>query len=456
MAKKLSSVLGVDIGSRTTKIAEIKTQNRQPVITALGIIDTPEGAVDNTGVYNPEAVGLAIKQAIKAAGASVGQVVVTIAGQSSVLVRTLEVPRMSPTELKEHMQWEINRNIPFSESNVISDYKALPDEDPNSQNMDVVMAISPQSAIDTLIATFKKAGKQLVAIDVEPLSLARVYQFSYGDIYDDQIVCVVDVGHSTTSINIYKGGRLMMPRQVPLGAEMFTKAIADALAVGNEDAEALQREHVDLSVASPQASISPFGAVPAADGGLTQEFAPYNPFTEEPTAPASQAYNPFAEAPAPAEPFGASEPEPAEALPEPAESFEAGAEPQEFEISESPAPEPTLDDSLPVNAIVDPQTAQCNDALIPVVEEFVAEIRRSLDYFQGRGGSVSRVIMCGGGSMLKGFADYLRKSLGVDCDEFDPMRRLNLTGKRIDATLAEERKQEFAVAIGNGLYVFFD
>lgn len=453
MAKKLSSVLGVDIGSRTTKIAELRTQNRQPVITALGIIDTPEGAVDNTGVYNPEAVGLAIKQAIKASGASVGQVVVTIAGQSSVLVRTLEVPRMSPTELKEHMQWEINRNIPFSESNVISDYKALPDEDPNSQNMDVVMAISPQSAIDTLIATFKKAGKQLVAIDVEPLSLARVYQFSYGDIYDDQIVCVVDVGHSTTSINIYKGGRLMMPRQVPLGAEMFTKAIADALAVGNEDAEALQREHVDLAFASPQAPISPFGAAPAVDGGLTQEFAPYNPFTEEPPTTEVQAYNPFTEPPAPSEPFAPVEPEAEFAG---GAEDEITAEPQEFETPEPMAFAPAVDDSLPVNAIVDPQTAQCNDALTPIVEEFVAEIRRSLDYFQGRGGAVSRVIVCGGGSKLKGFPDYLKKSLGVECDEFDPMRRLNLSGKRIDATLAEERKQEFAVAIGNGLYVFFD
>lgn len=454
MAKKLNSVLGVDIGSRTTKIAEIRTQNRLPVISALGIIDTPEGAVDNTGVYNPEAVGLAIKQAAKAAGVSVGQVVVTIAGQSSVLVRTLEVPRMSAVELKEHMQWEINRNIPFSESNVISDYKALPDEDPNSQNMDVVMAISPQSAIDTLLATFKKAGKQLVAIDVEPLSLARVYQFSYGDLYDEQIVCVVDVGHSTTSINIYKGGRLMMPRQVPLGAEMFTKAIADALAVGNEDAEVLQREHVDLAFASPQAMVSPFGAMPQGDTGMTQEFAPYNPFTEEPTAPGGEAYNPFTATPA------AIEPTPFEAAEELAdEPLEVVAElPEETPVvmEEFVPLAPPIDDSLPVNAIVDPQTSQGNDAVIPVVEEFVAEIRRSLDYFQGRGGAVSRVILCGGGSRLKGFSGYLGKSLGVECDEFDPMRRLNLAGKRIDTTMAEERKQEFAVAIGNGLYVFFD
>ena len=156
MAKKLSSVLGVDIGSQSIKICEIRSQGKEPVVTALGIIDTPEGAVDHTGVYNSDAVGSALKQVLSQSGASVGQVVVSIAGQASVLVRTLEVPKMNPAELKEHMQWEINRNIPFAESTIVSDFRPLGGDDPNSPNMDVVMAISPQSAIDTIMACVKK------------------------------------------------------------------------------------------------------------------------------------------------------------------------------------------------------------------------------------------------------------------------------------------------------------
>ena len=144
---------------------------------------------------------------------------------------------MNPAELKEHMQWEINRNIPFAESTVVSDFRPLGDTDPNSANMDVVMAISPQSAIDTMITCVKKAGKQLAAIDAEPLALARSIQLSYGDLFQTETVCVVEIGHKTTSINIYKDGKLLMPRQVPIGGEMFTKAIADALTVSSAEAE---------------------------------------------------------------------------------------------------------------------------------------------------------------------------------------------------------------------------
>src|SRR5579862_2534862 len=195
MAKKLNSVLGVDIGSQRIKVAEIRLQGRDAVVTALGMIPTPEGAVDHTGVYNSDAVGMALKQCIADAGGSVPFVVASISGQASVLVRTIEVPRMNPAELKEHMQWEINRNIPFAESNVVSDFRPLADTDPNSANIDVVMAISPQSAIDTMIACSKKAGKNLAAIDVEPLAIARSIQQSYGDTMQNETVCVVEMGH---------------------------------------------------------------------------------------------------------------------------------------------------------------------------------------------------------------------------------------------------------------------
>lgn len=386
MAKKLNSVLGVDIGSRKIKIAEIRNQGREAVVSALGMIDTPEGAVDHTGVYNSDAVGAALKQVIGESGVSVSHVVVSIAGQASVLVRTLEVPKMNPAELKEHMQWEINRNIPFSESTVVSDFRPLGDDDPNSQNMDVVMAISPQSAVDTIIACVKKAGRQMAAIDVEPLGLARSLKMSHEDDYDSQTICVVDVGHKTTSINIYKGAKLMMPRQVPIGGEMFTKAIADSGGIGMDEAERQKLDIADVSSLNGSA-------------GATQAFTPYNPFADDP-APS-----------APAEPM-------------------------------VPAPVPNAGNP--------------GGAMSTVLDEFIAEIRRSLDYYRSRGGDVSRITLCGGGAKLRGLAQFLASNLSIPCDNYDPLRRLNLNAKKIAPGFVDDHRAEFAVAVGNGLHIFFD
>jgi type IV pilus assembly protein PilM len=485
MAKRLSGALGIDIGSRKIKVAEIKSQGKgDPIVSALAMIDTPEGAVDHTGVYNAEAVGIALKQALSQAGASVSHAVVSIAGQASVLVRTLEVPRMSPSELTEHMQWEINRNIPFAESNVLSDFKQLEDEDPDSANMEVVMAISPQSAIDTVVACVKKAGRQVAAIDVQALSIARSLKVSYDDIYMNETVCIVDVGHLTTSINIYKNGRLLLPRQVPVGGEMFTKAIADAMSVGVEEAELLKQQKCHIHPELLQQAVGdPFafggGVTDLGGGGLTQEFQPYNPFAEDPatapiaapepmsepaigagpegapTAPADlplnpyedQGHNPYASADEPM-PYGSTE----EAVPaeEPVPHDEGTVSYDPY--AASPAPVAAM--SSPVAS--DPETQKINNAVAPVLEEFVAEVRRSLDYFRSKGGDVHRVALSGGASKLTGLSDTLGVALNIPCDMYDPLRNVTISGKRIEPDFVEEHRPDFLVAVGNGLHIFFD
>ena len=406
-------------------------QGKEPVITALGMIDTPEGAVDHTGVYNSDAVGQALKQVLSQSGATVGQCVVSIAGQMSVLVRTLEVPKMNPTELKEHMQWEINRNIPFAESTIVSDFKPLGGDDPASPNMDVVMAIAPQSAIDTMIACIKKAGRGVAAIDVEPLSMARSIQTSYEDTLQDKTICLVDIGHTTSSINIYHGQKLLMPRQVPVGGEMFTRAVADTFSCPISEAETMKREQLSIpeSVGSAPVIADPFGLSP-----LSEDFQPYSPFEDAPAVAPVQDFNTTTDigaAPGYAESDGM------DALGEPPQDFEPP-------VDVTPAAVDHTEDSRLYNAIA------------PVLEELVSEIRRSIDYYRSRGGDVQQVEICGGGAKIRGLAGYLERSLGIACDTYDPTRRLNINARKVAPTFVEEHREEFAVAIGNGLHIFFD
>jgi type IV pilus assembly protein PilM len=436
MAKRLTSVLGIDIGSDTIKVCEVRSQGREPVVTAMGLVATPEGAVDHTGIYNPDAVAQAIKQALTNSAATVQSAVVTITGQASVLVRTLEVPKMNPTELKEHMQWEINRNIPFAESTVVSDYKALGDDDPNSPNMDVVMAISPQSSIDALITCIKRSGRAPAAIDVEPLSLARTLQVNYEDSHGQSTVCLVDIGSKTTSINMYRGAKLLMPRQVPLGGELFTKAIADSLSVGIGEAEAIKRDKLEIPESAAVASSNmSFGSV-----GSTQEFQPYNPFSDEPLPP-------FAPEPTTPPGYGGA------AAFDPLADLNAPSD-QTVQQSAAPEPPPATEDLTP--AVADTEATKYFNAVAPVLNEFVDEVRRSVDYFQSRGGQLDAVMLCGGGAKLKGLAAFMTKSLGLPCDNYDPLRRLTVNARKLPPDFTAEHGPEFAIALGNGLYIFFD
>lgn len=416
MAKKLNSVLGVDIGSQKMKIAEVRLQGKDAVVTALAMGDTPEGAVDHTGIYDSDAIGAALKDLAAAAGVTAADAVVTVHGQASVLVRTVEVPRMNPNELKDHMQWEISRNIPFAESTVVSDFAAFPPEDAASQNMDVVLAISPQSAVDTLVALGKKAGKKLAAIDVEPLSIARVIKSNYADDYAGKSVCVVDVGHKTTNINIYRDGKLLMPRTVPLGGEQFTRAIAESMGV--EAGQAEETKIANLRIPDSAATGTMGGGVSA-----TETFTPYNPFADP------MDFNP------------------ALAPPE-----VAGLQPEMPSQSEV---EPEVPAAIAPAAPSDAEGIRIFNATAPVLEEFVAEIRRSIDYFRSKGGDVDAILLSGGGSMTPGLKEFVAKAVGISTELCDPFKGIQVNAKKLDPKILNSQRQEFAIAVGNGLHIAY-
>lgn len=443
MAKKLSSVLGVDIGSHSIKVCEVKAQGKKAVVTALGTAPTPEGAVDHTGVYNPEAVGAAIKQAIQQSGAKSPSIVVSVAGLQSVLVRKLDVPRMDPNqELKSHMEWEINRSIPFAETTIQSDYKVLPDEDPNSPNMEVVMAMATQTAVDTLVDCVKKAGRKPAAIDVQPLGIARTLSENYEDMYGGESICVVDFGHVSTNINIYRGSNLMLPRPVPLGGEMITRAVCDSLGLATDEGERVKMQELNIP-STAQASMGGFGMDFGAAQTTSFDAGMANPFMDpSPTQafqPAGYEINPVTGLPeevAPANPFA----DPADA------GFTASVEP-DFAAAPEPAP---VEASLP--QVQDPRSTQLLNAVSPILEELVSEIRRSIDYYSSQGGTVNRILLCGGSARINGLAGYVSRSVSIPTEVLDSTKNISVNAKNS----AGDAHPEFAVAIGNGLHILFD
>lgn len=445
MAKKLSSVLGIDIGSHSIKVAEVKTSGNSATVTAIGVVPTPEGAVDYSGVYNSDEVGKALAEALKASGASSSSAVVTIAGQQSVLVRVLPVPRMDvDKELQSHMEWEISKNIPFAETTIQSDYKVIEGGDPNSAEMEVVMAMAPQSAIDTIVDCIKKAGKKPYAIDVEPIGLGRSLKSSFPQWASENGVCIVDIGHSTTSINIYDQGNLVLPRPVPGGGEMVTRAIADAKQIGVQEAEEYKVNQFSISedMAANQGFANPFGgATQAFDTGFAVDsYAPVDSVSD-----ATSVMNPLDDLAI----------DPITGLPI-EQSFEPAAPTYANDpFSSSPAPEPTFaPDPLMVPAVTH-SVDEDFGAVQGILEDLVGELQRSIDYYASRGGNVSRVVLCGGGSKLRGLSGYLGRSLGTQVEMYDAFNGLGFAAKKVGMDYVNEHRQELAVAIGNGLHIAY-
>lgn len=426
MAKQPNVVVGIDIGTRYIKMAEVRA-GRPWILTGIAIGAVPEGAVDTNGILSPPAVATTIKKLMGEGGISAKQAVFSLAGQNSVVVRVLEVPKMNPNELRQHMDWEVQRNIPFADTRVQSAYEVIqrPDAPPDAQNMEVVLAVAQQDAVDRIVTVADAAGLEPIGIDVEPLALGRSLLLSQEE-WRDRSAVVVNIGASSTSIDIYRHGLLSFPRILPLGSDTFTRAIAERMMISESEAEQAKIQYAEVlmeqaPVITPFAAPT-FGAPGGFDLGATVPPTPFDISTPFDTTP--------------------SEPE--------ISSAEEGQEPPEADQSVvSGVPAPSSEDRLKKQEVF--------RAIYPVLEELVSELRRSIEYYRSRtqDGQLDQILLCGGAAIIPNLDQLLSSSLGIPTSVANPYGGLQVNVRRYGPDVVVANAHLLAVAIGMALHPFF-
>lgn len=239
------TVLALDIGSRFIKIAELRMA--RGVISVLGVAacPTPEGVVDNTQILDPVTLGRTVKELVRVSKMNCRNCIVSISSPSSVVVRPVELPRMTRRELEESMKFEVERHIPFSADEIIMDYAPLEDLDaiPEEQaNMKVLLAVAQEELIDAYVKVLRVAGLSPAAMDVEILSAMRaIVDIHAMDGSYERTYALVNIGASSTEISVVEHGNVVFTRSVRIAGDQLTEAIAEQLGRSFDEAEELKK-----------------------------------------------------------------------------------------------------------------------------------------------------------------------------------------------------------------------
>ncbi len=236
--------MGLDIGSRWIKAVELRPGRGGAVISGIGYEPTPEGAIVEETILDSAAVAAAVKRLFASSRISAKKVVSSVSGQSAVVVRVIEVPKMTPQELAETMKWEVERHIPFPSSEVVMDFKPLerPSTPPGAQNMEVLLAVCQEEVIRKHMDTLEAAKLAPSAIEVEPIAVPRSLINGHPDIEEHATVAVADIGSDSTKFGIYEQKVLIFPRTVPIANINLVRAVEQALGLEEGEAERLLRE----------------------------------------------------------------------------------------------------------------------------------------------------------------------------------------------------------------------
>jgi type IV pilus assembly protein PilM len=234
---KKDNLVGLDIGSRSIKAAQIVDSKRGPTLKHFGIMDIAHGAIEEGTINDPESVAASIKQLFKSYNIKESNVAVSIGGYS-VIVKKINVQTMAEEQLQETIHFEAEQYIPFDISDVNLDFQILGENESNPNQMNVFLVAAKKEMVNDYINLVTLAGLNPCIVDVEAFALQNTFEANY-DIQDDNIA-LIDIGASKTSLNILKGNSSVFMRDVSLGCGQINQKILSLIECTFEEAEQLK------------------------------------------------------------------------------------------------------------------------------------------------------------------------------------------------------------------------
>ena len=230
------SMVGVDIGSSSVKAVELQGRGKDLQLLSLGFEALESDSVVDGQIIELNAVSNAISSIFNEHKIKTTQVAAGVNGHS-VIVKNIVLPQMSEGELQESFAWHAEEHIPFDISDVNLDYHVM---DRSGDAIHVLMAACKRDKVANLKQTIQLAGKQPTVIDVDAFALQNCYELNY-DPQPGQVVALLNIGASTTNINILNGVRSVFTRDATFGGNQYTSLLQKELGLTFDQAESVKR-----------------------------------------------------------------------------------------------------------------------------------------------------------------------------------------------------------------------
>ncbi|HEY6005147.1 MAG TPA: type IV pilus assembly protein PilM [Anaeromyxobacter sp.] len=237
MAKGKLAV-GLDIGSSSVKLVQLKERKGGFQLLAFGSAPLPPEAIVDGALMNSAAIVQAIQELVSQQRVKTREVAIGVRGHS-VIIKKISLPRMTQEELDESIQWEAEQYIPFDVKDVNIDTQILTPEGDAAGQMDVLLVAAKKDMINDYTSVCAEAGLTATVVDVDAFAVQNAFENNYEPSASDTVV-LINVGAAVSNINVISRGVTTFTRDITMGGNAFTEEIQKQLNISYDEAEALK------------------------------------------------------------------------------------------------------------------------------------------------------------------------------------------------------------------------
>lgn len=247
------SAVGIDIGSSTIKIVEIKRKGSKAILETYGAIALgPYDNVDAGRVTNlpAEKISEALVEVLKQSGVTTKSAAFSIPVQSS-LIFTIDLPSViKEGEMSNIVSTEARKYIPVPITEVSVDYFMLPKKEPSFSEMNGAQVPTvPDNKINVLVvATQNDAVSKYRSIVSDSRLSSSFFEIEiFSSIranFEHELspVLLIDFGASRTKLSVVEFGMVKSYHTIDRGGADITDSISKSLSIPFSEAEKMKRE----------------------------------------------------------------------------------------------------------------------------------------------------------------------------------------------------------------------
>jgi type IV pilus assembly protein PilM len=259
-----NSFLGIDIGSSSIKVVELKKKKDKVALVTYGFSDRLAENYTDINKLDIKAITSTIESIVRKAGFSSSHNVVSSLPTYTVFSSIINLSgNLNPKDLESAIQWEAKKVVPLPLKDIylgwqkisgeglqkktsfwsdnLSKMKLTKETAPTAQvsaankaksTNKILLIGAPKNLIKSYAYTFKTLKFNLVSLETEVFGLIRSLVGN-----DKATSMIVQIGANSTNIFIVDKGVPVLSRSIDVGGLSITKAISRNLNISLEKAE---------------------------------------------------------------------------------------------------------------------------------------------------------------------------------------------------------------------------
>jgi type IV pilus assembly protein PilM len=245
LSAKARPLLGLDITTSSVKLIELSMSGGQYRVESYAAEATPPNSINEKAIVDANAVGDAIRRAVKRSGARAKEAAVAISGDAAI-TKVIQMPRtLSDNELEGQVEMQADQYIPFPMEEVSFDYEVIGPSEKDPDMLDVLLVATRSENVEQRIAACAAAGLTAKIVDVEAFALENACRLLTHQMPDGglgRVIAVVDFGASSTTFSVLRDLKVIYTRDFAFGGQQLTEEVMRTYGLSMEEAGRAKKE----------------------------------------------------------------------------------------------------------------------------------------------------------------------------------------------------------------------